>query len=87
MSVVTDRGEMEGLVREEIGRLTKKDGSEIDGDLNLAEGLGMDSLYMLEMYAMIEGSFGVMIPIENLQSMTTINKILDAIVEFQGKQL
>lgn len=83
MGIITDRGEMEKLVREEIGKLIEKDSSEIEGDLNLAEEMGVDSLYMLELYAMIEETFGVMIPVKNIQSMSTINKILDNIVEFQ----
>lgn len=87
MSVVTDRTEIEGLVRGEIGRLIKKDGNSIGGDINLGEGLGMDSLYMLEMYAMIEGSFGVMIPTDRLQWMNTVNKIVDTIIEFQEQQV
>lgn len=79
------RDEIERLVRDEFARLTKKDCSPaaLDGDAPLGEALGVDSLYMLEMYAMIESSFGVMIPTDRLQTMTTINKILDTIIEFQ----
>ena len=83
--VVTDRKEIEQLVRNEISRLTKKDGNSVDADVPLGEGLGMDSLYMLEMYAMIETIFGVMIPTDRLQFMNTINKIVNTIVEFQEK--
>ena len=83
--VVTDRKEIEQLVRNEISRLTKKDGNSVDADVHLGEGLGMDSLYMLEMYAMIETTFGVMIPTDRLQFMNTINKIVNTIVEFQEK--
>lgn len=75
----TDKKEIEQLVREEISRLTKKDGNAIDGDMHLGDGLGMDSLYMLEMYAMIESTFGVMIPTEKLQYMNTVNKIVETI--------
>ena len=46
----------------------------------------MDSLYMLEMYAMIETTFGVMIPTDRLQFMNTVNKIVNTIVEFQEKE-
>lgn len=77
------RSEVEKLVRDEFSRLTKKDCSAIDGDMQLSAGLGIDSLYMLEMYAMIESNFGVMIPTERLQTMSTINKIIDTILEFQ----
>ena len=83
---VTDKKEIEQLVRNEISRLTKKDGIGIDPDLHLGEGLGMDSLYMLEMYAMIETTFGVMIPTDRLQFMNTINKIVNTIIEFQEKE-
>lgn len=83
---VTDRKEIEQLVRNEISRLTKKDGNSIDPDMHLGEGLGMDSLYMLEMYAMIETAFGVMIPTDRLQFMTTVNTIVSTIVEFQEKE-
>jgi acyl carrier protein len=83
---VTERKEIEQLVRNEISRLTKKDGSAVDPDMHLSEGLGMDSLYMLEMYAMIETTFGVMIPTDRLQFMSTVNKIVDTIVEFQEKE-
>ena len=86
MAYVTDKKEIERLVRGEISRLTKKDGEAVDGDLHLGEGLGMDSLYMLEMYAMIESTFGVMIPTDRLQWMNTVNKIVDTIVEFQEQQ-
>ncbi|MDD3168552.1 MAG: acyl carrier protein [Eubacteriales bacterium] len=80
---VTDKNEIEQLVRNEISRLTKKDGNAVDPDLHLGAGLDMDSLYMLEMYAMIETTFGVMIPTDRLQFMNTINKIVNTIVEFQ----
>ncbi len=83
---VTERNEIEQLVRNEISRLTKKDGNAIDPDMHLSEGLGMDSLYMLEMYAMIETTFGVMISTDRLQFMNTVNKIVDTIVEFQEKE-
>lgn len=77
------RNEIEKMVRDEFTRLTKKDCSAVDGKVNLGKDLGIDSLYMLEMYAMIESSFGVMIPTDRLQTMTTINKIVDTIIEFQ----
>ena len=77
------RGEIEQMIRDEFTRLTKKDCNAIDGDMQLGTGLGVDSLYMLEMYAMIEGSFGVMIPTDRLQTMSTINKIVDTILEFR----
>lgn len=78
-----NRNEIEEMVRNEFSRLTKKDCSTFDGDMQLGAGLGIDSLYMLEMYAMIESSFGVMIPTDRLQTMSTINKIVDTIVEFR----
>jgi acyl carrier protein len=73
------------MVRDEFSRLTKKDCSAaaLDGDAQLGAALGIDSLYMLEMYAMIESNFGVMIPTDRLQSMNTINKIVDTIIEFR----
>lgn len=77
------RNEIEKMVRDEFTRLTKKDCSAVDGEVNLGKDLGIDSLYMLEMYAMIESSFGVMIPTDRLQTMTTINKIVDTIIKFQ----
>ena len=75
------RGEIEKMVRDEFTRLTKKDCSPsvLDGDAQLGTALGIDSLYMLEMYAMIESSFGVMIPTDRLQTMNTVNKIVDTI--------
>ncbi len=83
MSNNLSRSEIEQMVRDEFTRLTKKDCSNFDGDAQLGAGLGIDSLYMLEMYAMIESSFGVMIPTERLQTMSTINKIVDTILEFR----
>ena len=77
------RSEVEQLVRDEFSRLTKKDCNAVDVDMQLGQGLGIDSLYMLEMYAMIESNFGVMIPTDRLQTMSTINKIVDTILEFQ----
>ena len=83
MANMTDRVEIERLVREEFTTLAETDCSTIDADMDLAEGLGIDSLFFLELYAMIESSFGVMIPTDRLQSMGTINKIVDTIIEFQ----
>ena len=83
MATITDRTEIERLVREEFTELAKTDCSMIDADMLLSEGLGIDSLFFLELYAMIESSFGVMIPTDRLQSMSTINKIVDTIIEFQ----
>lgn len=78
-----NRTEIEQMVRDEFARLTKKDCNALDGDAQIGASLGIDSLYMLEMYAMIESSFGVMIPTDRLQTMSTINKIVDTIVEFR----
>ena len=85
MSKELSRNEIEKMVRDEFARLTKKDCSQaaLDGDAQLGTVLGIDSLYMLEMYSMIESNFGVMIPTEKLQTMSTINKILDTIIEFR----
>lgn len=83
MTNLLTRVEIEQLVRDEFTRLTKKDCNAIDGDMQLGAGLGIDSLYMLEMYAMIESNFGVMIPTDRLQTMSTINKIVDTIIEFR----
>lgn len=82
MATDLNKNEIEQLVRDEFTRLTKKECT-IDGDMQLGAGLGIDSLYMLEMYAMIESNFGVMIPTERLQTMSTINKIVDTIIEFR----
>lgn len=79
------RNEIEKMIRDELADFTKKDCSPaaLDGDAELADVLEIDSLFMMEMYAMIESSFGVMIPIDRLQAMKTINIILDTIEEFQ----
>ncbi|MDD2189721.1 MAG: acyl carrier protein [Eubacteriales bacterium] len=82
MSYDLSRNEIEKMVRNEFTRLTKKE-CNIDGDMLISKGLGIDSLYMLEMYAMIESNFGVMIPTEELQNMKTINKIVDTIIEYR----
>lgn len=83
MAAITDRAEIERLVRAEFTTMTKTDCSEIDADMPLAQGLGIDSLFFLELYAMIESSFNVMIPTDRLQSMNSINSIVDTILEFQ----
>ena len=83
MTIITDRKEIEQQVRDEFSRMTNRDWNKEDADKLFSDGMGVDSLYLLEMFSMVESSFGVMIPMERLQEMTTINKIVDIIVEYQ----
>lgn len=83
MTIITDRKEIEQQVRDKFSRMTNRDWNKEDADKLFSDGMGVDSLYLLEMFSMVESSFGVMIPMERLQEMQSINKIVDIIVEYQ----
>jgi acyl carrier protein len=83
MDAVTDRNKIEQLVKQELARIANADANAMDPETNLFEAYGIDSLYMLELYAMIELTFGVAVPLERLQTMDTVNRIVDTIIEFQ----
>lgn len=83
MGTNRNREEIGNLVKTELGRIAKADPLTIEGDTNLFEAYGIDSLYMLELYAMIETTFGVSVPLDRLQTMDTVNRIVDTILEFQ----
>lgn len=83
MTIITERKEIEQQVRDKFSRMTNRDWNKEDADAVFSQGMGIDSLYLLEMFSMVESFFGVMIPMERLQEMKSINKIVDIIVEYQ----
>lgn len=73
----------EKIIREEIGKLLEKDGTEIPGDVSLIKDVGLDSLNILEMFDLIEEKFGIMIEPEKFAEMKTINDVVRIIEEYK----
>ncbi len=73
--------ERERALRALIGRLTKKDASEVGSEDDLVRELGFDSLTGLRILAGVEKHFDVHFPDDELSEFRTIKKLMDFIGE------
>jgi len=73
---------------ETISEIIEVDRSEIEGkeDMNLFEGLQVDSLLALEIVATVESQYGIKIEDEQLEDLTSFNKILDLLMKYLSQK-
>ena len=71
--------EIEKIIREEIGKITEKDGFKIPSNANLINEIGLDSLNVLEMFDLIEEKFNILIAPEKFFKIKTIEDIVKII--------
>ena len=64
-------------IREIIAEQTGKDVDEITLETNVKEDLDADSLDLFELVMALEEEYGIEIPSEELESLTTVGAIID----------
>lgn len=76
-----NREEILTQVIEMVAEVAELEVEEVSADANLPDELGIDSLMGLEILVMVERSFGAKLQEEQLQLMTTPDKITELIIE------
>ena len=64
-------------IREIIAEQTGKDAEEITLETNVKDDLDADSLDLFELVMALEEEYGIEIPSEELESLTTVGAIID----------
>ena len=73
--------EIEKVVREELGKLTKADVMNMSIDEDISEYTGLDSLSFLELFGKIEEKFKILVPPEKISEIQTIADIVKIVEE------
>ena len=73
--------EIEKVVREELGKLTKTDVINMSTDENISEYTSLDSLSFLELFGKIEEEFKILVPPEKISEIQTIADIVKVVEE------
>lgn len=77
-------GEIEEKIIKIIGEQLAKDESEITMEANFVEDLEADSLDTVELVMALEEEFGIEIPDDSAEKITTVQAAVDFIKEAQG---
>ncbi|MDP7317240.1 MAG: acyl carrier protein [SAR324 cluster bacterium] len=77
-------GEIEAKIIKIIGEQLAKDESEITMEANFVEDLEADSLDTVELVMALEEEFGIEIPDDSAEKITTVQATVDFIKEAQG---
>ncbi|MAE16864.1 MAG: acyl carrier protein [Deltaproteobacteria bacterium] len=77
-------GEIEEKIIKIIGEQLAKDESEITMEANFVEDLEADSLDTVELVMALEEEFGIEIPDDSAEKITTVQATVDFIKEAQG---
>ena len=73
--------EIEKVVREELGKLTKADVMNMSIDEDISEYTGLDSLSFLELFGKIEEKFKILVPPEKISDIQTIADVVKTVEE------
>ena len=73
--------EIEKVVREELGKLTKADVMNMSIDEDISEYTGLDSLSFLELFGKIEEKFKILVPPEKTSDIQTIADVIKIVEE------
>ncbi len=73
--------EIEKVVREELGKLTKADVINMSIDEDISEYTGLDSLSFLELFGKIEEKFKILVPPEKISEIQTIADVVKIVEE------
>ena len=68
-------------ILEIVSTIVEKEPNKIPPDAHLVQEVGADSMMALEILAALEKKYRIIIPEEKLKQMTTLNKIVQAVVE------
>jgi acyl carrier protein len=72
-----EREELRRVLKEQLEDDTAREFGRLDDDLNLREGLGIDSVDMVTLIIHTQGRLGIEIRSEELDAVTTVGKFLD----------
>lgn len=72
--------QVNGLLAEEF----EIDESEFAPDANLKETLGLDSINLVDLIALVQFNYKITIPVEDLKKIQTFNNLYDYIEEHQA---
>ena len=77
--MVREKGELDMLEKMKtiIAEQLSVDADSIQADSNFKENLGADSLDLFELVMALEEEFGVEIPSEDLESIATVNDVME----------
>ncbi|MFC4760822.1 acyl carrier protein [Fructobacillus durionis] len=69
----------------EVAKRFEVSKDKIEGDHDFVKEIGADSIDVVELVVEVEDEFDIEIPDEELDSLTTLNKVSDYVYEHQGK--
>jgi acyl carrier protein len=78
MTPIAGREDLDEGIRQIIARISARDLSTLGPDDDLVETLGVDSLQGLQILASVEGRFGLRLPDDELITLRTIRRIVNA---------
>jgi len=81
--VALSRDEVYERVKSALGEQLGVDEAEITNEASFQEDLDADSLDLVELIMELEDQFGVKIPDEDAQKLTTVGQAVDYVVEHQ----
>ena len=73
---MTQRGKANDQVRHQLAAYLKRDVHFIQPNMTLRDDLGLDSMATIELLFMIEETFDLQIPDEDLQGLTTVQDVI-----------
>lgn len=78
----TSSKNIEQVIRRLIASIVETEPDQIDPDAHLVEDLGMDSMMALEILAGLEKEFRIVIPENELPTITTLNRAVQLAQKF-----
>lgn len=84
--MVISKDKLEKEIKEIIATISEKDETQITNDSHFVEDLEMDSMMALEVLAALEKKYSIVIPEDELPKITSINKVLDLVINNRGRR-
>ena len=69
--------QLEDEVRDLVGKILEQDPAQLNPEARLVQDLGMDSMMALEIVASLEKKHKIKLPEQELQTITTLNSVID----------
>ena len=82
---MTDRDETAAKIRELIDPFNKK-GADINGNTRFAQDLEWDSLTVMDFVASVEDEFDILISMNRVAEIETVDQLVDAVRQLQGER-
>ena len=84
--MVINKDKIEKEIKGIIVAISEKDESDVTPDAHFVEDLEMDSIMALEVLAALEKKYSIVIPEDQLPKITSINKVLDLVINNLGRK-